>query len=87
MLLVFSKAVQMWKKLAMNIHSNYVTSLNAAIVKTFSCLLSITLPFMSFTDHIKTTKTKVQEQESHRYHDKEVSGQNFICVLNNVIPA
>lgn len=33
-LLGFSKAVQMGKKLAMNIHSNYITSSNAAIVKT-----------------------------------------------------
>lgn len=63
MLLVFSKAVQMWKKLAMNIQSNYITNLSAATVKIFPCLLSIALPFMSFTNHIKTTKPGVQEQE------------------------
>jgi len=71
MLLVFSKAVQTWKKLAMNIHFNYTLSLNVAIVKTFPCLLSITLHFMSFTNHIKTTKPKVQEQEYHKHHHKE----------------
>lgn len=84
---VCSKAVQAWKKLAMNIHPDYIMSLSATTVKTFQCLLPITFPFISFTNHAKTVKTKSHGQEPHKYHHKVKTGQNFICIPNHGTPA
>lgn len=67
--------------------SHYIMSLSATIVKTFQCLLTITFPFISFTNHAKTTKTKLHEQEPHKYHHKVKTGQNFICIPNRGTPA